>query len=55
MKFSAKKEFKDVVIKYSLHERKVVRFVKDDPIRVRAACDWPHCPWVCLCSKKTTS
>jgi alpha-galactosidase len=57
MKFSAKKEFKDVVIKYSLHERKVVRFVKDDPIRVRAACDWPHCPWVCLCSKnsRTTS
>jgi len=40
-----------------LHERKVVRFIKDDPKRVRAICDWQHCPWVCLCSRnsRTTS
>ncbi|KAF8667739.1 hypothetical protein HU200_052649 [Digitaria exilis] len=57
MKFSGKKEFKDDVIKYALHERKVIKFVKDDPIRVRAVCEWKHCPWVCLCSKnsRTTS
>ena len=40
MKFSGKKEFKDVVIRYCLHERKVFRFIKDNSIRVRAKCDW---------------
>ena len=33
-----------------MNERKVVKYVKDEPIRVRAACDWRHCPWVCLYS-----
>ena len=47
MKFSGKKEFKEAIIRYCLHERKVVR----------AICDWQHCPWVCLCSRnsRTTS
>ena len=40
MKFSGKKEFKDAVIRYCLHERKVVIFIKDISIRVRAKCDW---------------
>jgi len=53
MKFSEKKEFKDAIVRYCLHERKVVRFVKDDPKRVRARCDWAHCPWVCLCSRNS--
>jgi len=55
MKFSEKKEFKDAIVRYCLHERKVVRFVKDDPKRVRARCDWAHCPWVCLCSRNSRS
>ena len=57
MKFCGKKEFKEAIIRYCLHERKVVRFIKDDPKRVRAICDWQHCPWVCLCSRnsRTTS
>ena len=52
-KFSGKKEFKEAIIRYCLHERKVVRFIKDDPKRVRAKCDWGHCPWVCLFSKNS--
>ena len=51
MKFSDKKEFKEAIIKYCLAKRKVIRFIKDEPTRVRAKCDWQHCPWVCLCSK----
>jgi len=46
MKFSGKKEFKEAIIQYCLNERNVVKYVKDEPIRVRAACDWRHCPWV---------
>ena len=53
MKFSGKKEFKEAIIQYCLNERKVVKYVKDEPTRVRAACDWRHCPWVCLCSKNS--
>jgi alpha-galactosidase len=57
MKFCGKKEFKEAIIRYCLHERKVVRFIKNDPKRIRAICDWQHCPWVCLCSRysRTTS
>ena len=36
-----------------MHERRVVRFIKDEPTRVRAKCDWGQCPWVCLCSKNS--
>jgi alpha-galactosidase len=50
MKFSSKKQFKKAVIKHGLDERKVIRFAKDDPKRVRAICDWKGCPWVCLLS-----
>ena len=53
MKFSGKKEFKEAIIKYCLANRKVIRFIKDEPTRVRAKCDWQHCPWVCLCSKNS--
>ena len=53
MKFSGKKEFKEAIIQYCLNERKVVKYVKDEPTRIRAACDWKHCPWVCLCSKNS--
>jgi hypothetical protein len=28
----------------------VINFIKDGPKRVRAKCDWSHCPWVCLVS-----
>ena len=57
MKFSGKKEFKEAIIRYCLHERKVVNFIKDEPTRVKAKCDWAHCPWVCLCfrNSRTTS
>ena len=57
LKFSGKKEFKEAIIRYCLHERKVTNFIKDEPTRVRAKCDWAHCPWVCLCSRnsRTTS
>jgi len=51
MKFSGKKEFKEAIISYCLHERKVVNFIKDEPTRVGAKCDWKHYPWVCLCSR----
>jgi alpha-galactosidase len=53
MKFSGKKEFKEAIITYCLHERNVVNFIKDEPTRVRAKCDWQHYPWVCLCSKNS--
>lgn len=55
MKFSSKKQFKKVVIKHGLDERKVIRFALDDPKRVRAKCDWEGCPWVCLLSKTSRS
>ncbi|WVZ91385.1 hypothetical protein U9M48_037565 [Paspalum notatum var. saurae] len=50
MKFSDKITFKEAVMKYALKERKVINFVKDEGYRVRAKCDWPGCPWVCLLS-----
>ncbi|XP_039785383.1 uncharacterized protein LOC120651817 [Panicum virgatum] len=50
MKFAEKKEFKNAVTKYTLDSRKVINFVKDEGYRVRAKCDWPTCPWVCLLS-----
>lgn len=28
----------------------MINFVKDEGYRVRAKCDWEHCPWVCLLS-----
>ena len=31
MKFSGKKEFKEAIIQYCLNERKVVKYVKDEP------------------------
>ena len=55
MKFSSKKQFKKVVIKHGLDERKVIRFIKNDPKRVRAICDWEGCPWVCLLSNTSRS
>lgn len=57
MKFSGKKEFKEAIIKHCLGDRKVIKFIKDEPTRVRAKCDWSHCPLICLCSQnsRTTS
>lgn len=51
MTFSGKKEFKDAIIRYALKERKEIKFLKDEGVRVRAKCTWPHCPWVCLLRK----
>ena len=51
MKFSGKKDFKDAIIKYDLATRRVIKFIKDEGDRVRAICDWPLCPWVCLLKK----
>ncbi|KAB8103767.1 hypothetical protein EE612_036365 [Oryza sativa] len=53
MTFSCKKQFKKAITAYGLAERKAINFVKDDPKRVRARCDWPSCPWVCLLSKNS--
>ncbi|KAF0932675.1 hypothetical protein E2562_011973 [Oryza meyeriana var. granulata] len=53
MKFSCKKHFKKAITTYALAERKVINFIKNDPKRVRAKCDWPSCPWVCLLSKNS--
>jgi len=50
MKFSSKKQFKKAIIKHGLDDRKVTRFAKDDPKRVRAMCDSKGCPWVRLFS-----
>ena len=55
MKFSGKKQFKKAIIKYGLAERKVIKFIKDEADRVRAKCDWPTCPWVCLLSTNSTT
>jgi alpha-galactosidase len=44
MKFSSKKQFKKAVIKHGLDKRKVIRFPKDDPKRVRAKYDWKGLP-----------
>jgi alpha-galactosidase len=55
MKFSSKKLFRKAVTAYALSERKVINFIKSDPRRIRAKCDWPSCPWVCLLSKTTRS
>lgn len=49
-KFSNKIDFKEAVRLYALQQRKVINFVKDEGYRVRAKCDWPSCPWVCLLS-----
>ncbi|XP_006656458.1 uncharacterized protein LOC102711269 [Oryza brachyantha] len=53
MKFSCKKQFKNAITTYALAERRAINFIKDDPKRVRARCDWPSCPWVCLLSKNS--
>ena len=42
-------------LKHGLDERKVIRFIKNDPKRVRAICDWEGCPWVCLLSNTSRS
>ena len=42
MKFTDKQQFKEAIIKYGLHEKKLIRFKKDDLQRVRAVCDWLH-------------
>lgn len=55
MKFSCKSQFKKAITAYALAERKVINFVKDDPKRVRAKCDWHSCPWVCLLSNNSRS
>ncbi|XP_015622730.1 uncharacterized protein [Oryza sativa Japonica Group] len=54
-KFSCEKLFRKAVTAYALSERKVINFIKSDPKRVRAKCDWPSCPWVCLLSKTSRS
>lgn len=51
MKFSSKQEFKQAIINYGLHERKEMKFLKDEGDRVTAVCSWPLCPWVCLLKK----
>ncbi|WVZ53692.1 LOW QUALITY PROTEIN: hypothetical protein U9M48_004597 [Paspalum notatum var. saurae] len=51
MKFSGKKDFKDAIIKYGLATRRAIKFIKDEGDKVRAICDWPLCPWVCLLKK----
>lgn len=53
MKFGCKKLFRKAVTAYALSEKRVINFIKSDPKRVRAKCDWPNCPWVCLLSKTT--
>lgn len=55
MKFTDKKQFKEAIIKYGLHERKLIRFKKDDLQRVRTVCYWVTCPWTCLLSDTTKS
>ncbi|XP_004953070.1 uncharacterized protein LOC101779108 [Setaria italica] len=50
MLFKSKKQFKKAIIRYGLAERKVINFIKNEPKRVRAKCDWKACPWVCLLS-----
>lgn len=53
MKFSYKKEFKVAIIDYGITAMNVMKFIKDEENRVRAICDWPLCPWVCLLKKTT--
>ena len=53
MKFRSKQQFKKAIIRYGLAERKCIKFVKDEPTRVRAKCEWKHCPWVILLSTNT--
>lgn len=55
MKFNSKAQFRAAITRYALSERKVINFIKSDPKRVRAKCDWPSCPWVCLLSKTSRS
>ena len=55
MKFTDKQQFKEAIIKYGLHEKKLIRFKKDDLQRVRAVCDWVTCSWTCLLSNTTKS
>ncbi|CAN6273446.1 unnamed protein product [Urochloa humidicola] len=50
MLFKSKKQFMEAIIRYGLAERKVINFIKNEPKRVRAKCDWKTCPWVCLLS-----
>ncbi|CAN6279164.1 unnamed protein product [Urochloa humidicola] len=50
MLFKSRKQFKKAIIRYGLAERKVINFIKNEPKRVRAKCDWKTCPWVCLLS-----
>ncbi|KAF0897659.1 hypothetical protein E2562_000377 [Oryza meyeriana var. granulata] len=44
MKFSYKSQFRKAITRYALSDRKVINFIKSDPKRVRAKCDWPSCP-----------
>lgn len=53
MKFGGKDEFKQAIVKYGLHHKKLIRFKKNDARRVRATCDWSTCPWVCLLTRTT--
>jgi hypothetical protein len=44
MSFTDKSTFREVVIKYGLVERKVIKFVKNEGTKCRAVCLWPNCP-----------
>jgi len=48
--FPGASEFKTAVRNYAVKNVKDIKFVKNDPDRVRAACKNPGCPWVVYAS-----
>ncbi|CAH9069221.1 unnamed protein product, partial [Cuscuta epithymum] len=49
MLFENGRQFKSAMIKYAIHEKKDIRFVKNEPERVRLKCA-PNCPFRCTAS-----
>ncbi|WVZ87075.1 LOW QUALITY PROTEIN: hypothetical protein U9M48_033767 [Paspalum notatum var. saurae] len=44
MKFTCKKEFKEAIVRYCLSERKVIKYLKDDDLRIATLVDEHTCP-----------
>jgi alpha-galactosidase len=53
MKFSGKRQFKKVITKHGLVERRFIRFIKNEADRMIAKCDWGTCQWRCMASVTT--
>ncbi|CAN1324471.1 hypothetical protein LINPERPRIM_LOCUS33109 [Linum perenne] len=50
MTFTSMKEVRDAIRKHAIVERRDLRWVKNDPTRVRLTCKWKGCGWLFFAS-----